>query len=228
MFGALRQNFSPATLAQLAVELVWLFCAGVAVLHVATQLDNPARAIIVPALVFALMILSLNGAFGVYRRGEKVTTSGYVLRLLLAPTIGVPLAYVVANVLPGGREFQENLGLVVLFGIGGLLLVRHALVLPLVTTMLPHRVLVLGTGPEARLVEASLASAHPPGLKLCGFFALEKVQHSSVSPGHMIVSGKPLVESVRELRINEIIVAVRQQRGGVLPLRELLDCRLAG
>ena len=181
MFGALRQNFSPATLAQLAVELVWLFAAGVAVLHVATQLGNPT-AVVVPALVFALLILSLNGAFGVYRRGERVTTSGYVLRLLLAPAIGVPLAYVVANVLPGGREFQEHLGLVVLFGIGGLLLVRHVLVLPLVTTMLPHRVLVLGTGPEARLVEASLASAHPPGLKLCGFFALEKVHESVVSP----------------------------------------------
>jgi sugar transferase (PEP-CTERM system associated) len=228
MLGALRQNFSPAMLAQLAVELLWLFATGVAVLHLATQLGNPAAAIVVPALVFALLILSLNGAFGVYRRGEKMTSSGYLLRLLLAPAVGVPLAYVVANVLPGGREFQEHLGLVVLFGIGGLLLVRHVLVLPLVTTMLPHRVLVLGTGPEARLVEASLASAHPPGLKLCGFFALEKVHQSVVSPGQVVVAGAQLADAVRDLHINEIIVAVRQQRGGVLPLRALLDCRLAG
>ena len=34
--------------------------------------------------------------------------------------------------------------------------------------------------------------------------------------------------SVRQLKVNEIIVAVRQQRGGVLPLRSLLDCRLDG
>jgi sugar transferase (PEP-CTERM system associated) len=33
---------------------------------------------------------------------------------------------------------------------------------------------------------------------------------------------------VRQLGIHEIIVAVRQQRGGVLPLRALLDCRLKG
>jgi sugar transferase (PEP-CTERM system associated) len=215
-------------LAQLAVELLWLFAAGVAVLRLASQLANPAAAVVVPALVFALLMLSLNGAFGIYRRGEKVTTGAYVLRLLLAPAIGVPLAYLVANVLPGGREFQEHLDLVVLFGIGGLLLVRHAFVLPLVTTMLPHRVLVLGTGPEARLVDASLASASPPGLKLCGFFALEKVPESVVAPGQVVARGTPLADAVRELRINEIIVAVRQQRGGVLPLRALLDCRLEG
>jgi sugar transferase (PEP-CTERM system associated) len=33
---------------------------------------------------------------------------------------------------------------------------------------------------------------------------------------------------VRNLGIDEIIVAVRQQRGGVLPMRGLLECRLAG
>ena len=117
------------------------------------------------------MVLGRAMMADLYGRERAASLIAYVTMAMavapmLAPAIGVPLAYVVANVLPGGREFQENLGLVVLFGIGGLLLVRHALVLPLVTTMLPHRVLVLGTGPEARLVEASLASAHPPGLKL--------------------------------------------------------------
>jgi len=37
-----------------------------------------------------------------------------------------------------------------------------------------------------------------------------------------------LSDAVRKLRVDEVIVAVRQQRGGVLPLRELLDCRLEG
>jgi sugar transferase (PEP-CTERM system associated) len=44
----------------------------------------------------------------------------------------------------------------------------------------------------------------------------------------VIARGGPLEQAVRQLKINEIIIAVRQQRGGVLPLRELLDCRLAG
>jgi sugar transferase (PEP-CTERM system associated) len=37
-----------------------------------------------------------------------------------------------------------------------------------------------------------------------------------------------LTEVVQRLDIKEVIVAVREQRGGVLPLRELLDCRVRG
>ena len=54
MFASLRQNFSAATLAQLAVELLWLFAAGAAVLHLYSQLNWPARSVVVPALVFAI------------------------------------------------------------------------------------------------------------------------------------------------------------------------------
>ena len=32
----------------------------------------------------------------------------------------------------------------------------------------------------------------------------------------------------RRYKVDEIIVAVRERRGGVLPLRELLDCKLMG
>jgi sugar transferase (PEP-CTERM system associated) len=116
----------------------------------------------------------------------------------------------------------------ILLALLGLLLVRHAIVLPLVGTLLPHRVLVLGTGPEARLVEASLASTDPLGMRLVGFYALEKMQETAVSPGRVIARGGSLEDTVRQLGINEVIVAVRQQRGGILPLRALLDCRLNG
>ena len=105
---------------------------------------------------------------------------------------------------------------------------RHAIVSPIVRRLLPRRVLVLGTGPEARVVEASLATADPPGLDLVGFYALEKVEQMTVSPNRVIARVGALEDTVRRLRVNEIIVAVRQQRGGVLPLRSLLECRLNG
>ena len=93
---------------------------------------------------------------------------------------------------------------------------------------MPHRVLVLGTGPEARLVEASLTSTNPLGLRLIGFYPLEKTQENVVSPGRVVARGASLEETARQLGVDEIIVAVRQQRGGVLPLRALLECRLNG
>jgi sugar transferase (PEP-CTERM system associated) len=89
-------------------------------------------------------------------------------------------------------------------------------------------VLVLGTGPEARLVEASLTSANPLGMRLVGFYALDKLNEMVVSSGRILARDTPLEELVRQLSVDEVIVAVRQQRGGVLPLRALLDCRLNG
>jgi len=37
-----------------------------------------------------------------------------------------------------------------------------------------------------------------------------------------------LSDTATALKVDEIIVAVRERRGGVLPLRELLDCRISG
>jgi hypothetical protein len=123
---------------------------------------------------------------------------------------------------------QQNLPVLIVLTCVGLLFVRHVLVLPLVAVFVPHRVLVLGTGPEARLVEASIAAADMPNMTLVGFYALDKVETVVVSPSRVIARSASLDDTVRQLGIHEIIVAVRQQRGGVLPLRALLDCRLRG
>jgi sugar transferase (PEP-CTERM system associated) len=212
---------------QLAVELSCLF--GVAVLAFRMErLGAPLHVLALPALVFALLIVLLNISFGLYRKPERLSSSSYLARVLLAPAIGVPLASLVLEFMPGTRPLQENLVLIIALTVLGLLVVRHAVVLPLIAVFVPHRVLVLGTGPEARLVEASLAAAQMPNMTLVGFFALDKVQETVVSPSRVIARSTPLEETVRQLGIHEIIVAVRQQRGGVLPLRALLDCRLRG
>jgi sugar transferase (PEP-CTERM system associated) len=228
LFRVLRENVSGATLFQLGAELSWVFAAIMLVLHMDPEQSVPKGEVGLVAFVFAAAIICLNGAFGLYRRTHSLSLSGYLLRVVLAPAIGIPLAFLGAQFLPGAAPLQDQWALAIGLSLLGLLLVRHAIVLPLVGTLLPHRVLVLGTGPEARLVEASLTSASPLGVRLVGFYALEKMQETVVSPNRVIARGGPFQETVRQLGIDEVIVAVRQQRGGVLPLRALLDCRLDG
>jgi len=228
MISFLRQHVTAATLVQLVIEVSWLFAVGLLVIHFKEGMAKPLLHAAAPALVFALVMVTLNGAFGIYRRHESLSSSAYVLRLCLAPAIGVPLAYVIADALPGGGLFQQYVGIAFVCAFGGLLLVRHVFVLPLISRILPHRVLVLGTGAEAKLVEASLATAAPPGLQLVGFHPLEKEQKTLVSRRRVIARSGPLEATVKQLGVHEIIVAVREQRGGVLPLRSLLECRLNG
>jgi sugar transferase (PEP-CTERM system associated) len=228
MISFLRHHITPATLVQLVIELFWLFVIGLLALHIQEGMEKPILHAAAPALAFALVMVLLNGTFGIYRRRESLSSAAYVLRLCLAPAIGVPLAYFIADALPGGGLFQQYVGVVFISAFAGLLLVRHAIVLPLIGKIFPHRVMVLGTGAEARLVEASLATAAPPGMRLVGFHALEREQRVLVSRWRVIARSESLEDTVKHLGVNEIIVAVREQRGGVLPLRSLLECRLNG
>src|SRR5438309_1928715 len=109
LLNLFRHSVPVATLLQLFVELSWLFAAGILVLHFHDGLTITRLNVIVPALMFALAMVILNGAFGLYRRSVKLSSSAYALRVVLALMIAVPVAYFSAELLPGGAVFQEKL-----------------------------------------------------------------------------------------------------------------------
>src|SRR6266550_1862852 len=226
MTGLLRQHGGGAALLQLGLELGWLVAAVVLAVRYHSAL--PSLSVVAPALVFALLMAGLNAAFGLYRRDRPLPFGEYVLRQAAALVIGLPIAYASSHLLPGGLIFQQAFVPVVLIALGGLLAVRQIMMSAVARALLPYRVLVLGTGPEALAVETSLEVGKPPGLELAGFYPLEKVPARSIAASRIVSNHLTLEETVKHLGIDEIIVAVREQRGGVLPLRALLECRLSG
>ena len=226
MTGLLRQHGGGAAVLQLGLELGWLVTAVVLAVRYDSAL--PSLNVVAPALVFAVLMVGLNAAFGLYRRDRPLPFGEYVLRQTAALIIGLPIVYVSSHVLPGGLFFQQAFVPVVLIALGGLLAVRQIMVSTVARTLLPYRVLVLGTGPEALAVETSLEVANPHGLELAGFYPLEQVPARSIAASRIVSNHLTLEETVKHLGIDEIIVAVREQRGGVLPLRALLECRLSG
>ena len=229
MNSLLRRHGGGARFLQLGLELGWIVAAVVlAVKYHGDDSALPSLAVVAPALVFALLMVGLNWVFGLYRHDRHLTFGEYVLREVAAVAIGLPIAYIALFVLPDGVVFQRAFVPAVVIAFVGLVAVRQVMVSPLVRVFSPHRVLVLGTGPEALMVETSLAVANAPGLELVGFYPLEKVATRSIASGRIVSNHLSLEETVKHLRIDEIIVAVREQRGGVLPLRALLECRLGG
>ena len=225
--NSLRSNASRTWIPQLAAEVVWLLVA----VFVARWLDGePTSAVtrnLGPAIVFALIMVSLNFMFGLYVRPDRLSLSTYVGRLVLAMAIGAPIAYLTVNLLPGGTPFQHIFGDVLLLAFVGLVAVHRIVVSPLLRTRFNHNVLVMGTGPEARGVEASLASNAAPGMRLVGFYSHVE-QANNVGSSRVYGRDSELFDVVNKLKVDEIIVAMRDQRGGVLPLRALLECRLHG
>ena len=228
MISAIRSNLSGATLLQLGAELSWLVLAAVAALWLHDSRATMVVNALAPALLFAVLMVFLNGAFGLYRRDQKLPFGIYVGRLFLAMLIGAPIAYLAANLLPGGDSFQQTARDVAVLAFGGLVLVRYVVAWLVLRLLLSHRILVLGTGPEAHVVEGAIAAVAAPGVQLVGFFAVDNERESVVSPQHVIARSRSLDKTVESLGVNEVIVAVREQRGGALPIDALLECRLAG
>ena len=226
MVSLLRQHGGSATLLQLGVELGWLVLAVVLASRYLGSL--PSLSALAPGVVFAVLMVGLNAAFGLYRRDRRLPFGESVLRQIGALAVGLPIAWISLHLLPGGLVFQEAFFPTVLIAFAGLLAVRQVMMSRAARVLLPYRVLVLGTGPEAQAVETSLAVATPPGLDLAGFYPLDKAPARSIAASRIVSNHLSLEDTVKHLSVDEIIVAVREQRGGVLPLRALLDCRLSG
>ena len=73
--------------------------------------------------------------------------------------------------LPGGLPFQEIFGDILLLAFVGLVAVHRMVVSPLLRHRVHHNVLVMGTGPEARGLEASFSASNLPSMRLVGFYS---------------------------------------------------------
>jgi sugar transferase (PEP-CTERM system associated) len=86
--------------------------------------------------------------------------------------------------------------------------------------------LIVGAGKEAASVAASL-SKEDQTVRVVGFYP--SVEEELAVPENMVIPReKGLIDTVSELNVDEIVVAIGERRGGRMPLRELLDCRLSG
>ena len=228
MVRVFRHHIPVGTVVQLSADALVLFGALlVAVLIQHAPYGAAVPEAVGPAAVFAAVALAVNATFGMYRRDETATFGITVGRLLIAVALAAPIAYFVFGLMPRGENLQGVVGYAVLYTLAGLILVRQAAFTLRRTDVGARRVLIVGTGEEAVGVEEQLRSIGHPKFRVVGFFAADggQPQGSAIRVFDQTSSIRNLV---RQHRIDEVIVAVREQRGGVLPLRELLECRISG
>ncbi len=93
--------------------------------------------------------------------------------------------------------------------------------------MMVHRVLIFGAGAEAKSVGEVLKRSDPD-IHIVGFYPSPTDSEICI-PGQLVLPRmQSLSDTAHALNVDEIIIAVHERRGGVLPLRELLDCKLSG
>lgn len=89
------------------------------------------------------------------------------------------------------------------------------------------RVLVLGSGSRAAKIEEMIEAGQTQGLNIVGYLPAGNTQHY-VANDRIIDETGSLCDIVERYGIEEVVVAVRERRGGGLPLADLLECKLRG
>jgi len=180
------------------------------------------------ALVFALTMMVLNSAFGLYKPFADASLRSVIGRLALPVLVSMPVAYGVYNVLPWGHFAPEAGELTAVLLLGFVMLNRGIANRGQRSALMARRVLVLGSGEDAALVEKVLTAPEARSLSIVGFIPTQQDGERAVTPSRIIDFSGRLADLVRREQVDEVIVAVRERRGGVLPLRELLDCKMLG
>lgn len=228
MLKIFSHYFPTHTLVQIVTDVLILFVGVMLAVVLQPEAGIEAwRTVLPSALFFAMAMVVLNGVTGFYRPVSGQRFKDVIARVLVGVFVSIPIAYAVFSVLPWGQFASEAVEMSVLLVLGLMLAMRAFSNRGSRSAMLSRRVLVFGTGSEAHAVAAALGDPSLRGMQLVGFMPSGNDESVRVAEDR-IFQGRQLLDLVDDENVNEIIVAVRERRGGVLPLRELLDCKMRG
>lgn len=173
-------------------------------------------------------IVVVNFSLGLYERPRTLNQGQMRARAVLSFLCSMGIAFGILQLFPLHPPYNNEPVLNALFiVIGSVLVVRFfgGDVLP--TTYKRQRVLIFGTGSRAKIVGESLKK-NDPGIELVGYVSGPQENNLDAAVRSFFPYQSNLSDIVKENNVDEIIVALNERRGGSMPLRELLDCKLNG
>ncbi len=190
---------------------------------------TPSSGIIgINAVLFLGLGLAVMSAFGLYRRDFEEGLGSMLFRVaasFLLILLGMAALYYLFPDIHLGRG---ALGAACVAGLGAVLLVRATVFRWADLAVLKHRMLVLGTGTRAaKAMELLHAADSRRRMHIVGFLPLQGLHHF-VDHSLILAEQGTLPEIVDKYQIDEIVIAVRERRGGGLPVNDLLECKLKG
>jgi sugar transferase (PEP-CTERM system associated) len=177
------------------------------------------------AVVFSLIVVTSLLAFGLYSSRQRAQLTGIFVRLFVALAVASSAMAAVSYLSPTLYLGRGIAALAVAFAGAALLVSRLVFGRAVDQEIFKRRVLVYGAGASAVAVANLRRSADRRGFLLAGFVC---------PPGEDPAVAAQLLDPAGDLRglcerleVSEVVVAMDDRRRG-FPIRELLECRLAG
>jgi sugar transferase (PEP-CTERM system associated) len=190
----------------------------------------PLSQLLLPAAVFSAFMALLYSFFGMYRRGAiSVSSKALLGRALLAVVMGSCVAYLALEAEGSSRFALPLLASAVPLMLVGVAMVRGFVFLARRASVGVRRVLIVGTGPEAQGVARDLSAGGSTRHTVVGYYPAGPDAAFEGSADRSVFSSSSTIDQiVQKHKVDEVIVAVREQRGGTVPMDQLLACRIRG
>jgi sugar transferase (PEP-CTERM system associated) len=177
-------------------------------------------------LLFTSATFASAMAFGLYSERQRARTVGILVRVVASVGAGIAIAALGFYLIPHlwiGRAVLLIAGFLV---IALMLLLRLGFSRLVDPTTFKRRVLIYGTGQHAKRIAGLRRSADQRGFVIVGFVR-PPGQELALPPDRLVYTGEVLLDLCERNDVDEIVVAMDERREA-FPIRELLDCRLAG
>jgi sugar transferase (PEP-CTERM system associated) len=177
-------------------------------------------------LAFSVIVAICLLAFGLYSSRQRAQLAGIFVRLVAALVVASGAIAAVFYLIPDLRLWRGVAALAVI-GTGCLVLVSRLVFARAVDQeIFKRRVLIYGSGVAAAAVANLRRAADRRGFFLAGFVR-PPGEDPAVPAGRLLDPAGDLRGLCERLDVSEVVVAMDDRRRG-FPIRELLDCRLAG
>ncbi len=215
---------------QLGIVLLWLLES--AAIFVSSWLafrwlgsESPS-VIWLQSVVLAGCVMVAAVAMGLFSRRLRDRTAGIVLRIGVAVIAGAFLGGLLLYVSPDHRPTFIEVFAFLAIGLFSLTIVRVTARGFIEEDILKRRVLVYGAGNNAARIMQLRRRADQRGFKVIGFVPARN-EDRVIPADRLLLKDAPVGHIASEHEIDEIVVAMDDRRQQ-FPLKELLDCRLAG
>ncbi|HYL18873.1 MAG TPA: TIGR03013 family XrtA/PEP-CTERM system glycosyltransferase [Burkholderiales bacterium] len=233
-------QYVPATIAARAVieiALLFLTLYGAAVVRFHQSVESVelvAGPLWPRAVLFSIGTFACQLAFGLHSARQRARSAGIFIRVVAAVGAGVLISGACLFLIP---NLWIGRGVVALAGLGGgfVALILHAALGRLIDErVFKVRVLVYGAGRNAEAISGLRRRADRRGFAIVGFvrppgddFELLPAERTLSTSEPVFEGSAGLPELCKRFDVSEIVVAVDDRRRN-FPIRELLECRLAG
>ncbi len=191
-------------------------------------LSVPFDKFLLPACAFAATMLFSMGALGMYQLKYREGLRNTLLRLMPAFAMGFGILTLVFYLVPDLYFGRGILGLVILISAAGILLARLMIFKSSEAGLLESRIIFLGSGTLAK--ECGELAKHNVAYHkyhIVGYVPVAE-EDTCVAESALLPLESSLTATAAKHDAGEIIVSVQNRRGGNLPIKELLECKLNG